>query len=143
MFEFASQPRADLGARRSTTIRLQRCSRHWPSERRWPSPIRIEHEHTHDETAPCESALQELYLYLDGELTPEKRTVIKEHLDDCNPCFEAFDFEAELRIVISKHCREEVPDSLRERVARAAPGLRRALGRRLAVTDAPDIVRGR
>jgi mycothiol system anti-sigma-R factor len=75
------------------------------------------HEHSHDET-PCESALQELYLYLDGELTPEKRTAIKSHLDDCNPCFEAFDFEAELRIVISKHCREEVPDSLRERVAR-------------------------
>ena len=74
------------------------------------------HEHGH-EVSPCESALQELYLYLDGELTNEKRSVIKEHLDDCNPCFEAFDFEAELRIVISKHCREEVPESLRERVA--------------------------
>ncbi len=75
------------------------------------------HDHDHDAT-PCESALQELYLYLDGELTPEKRSTIKSHLDDCNPCFEAFDFEAELRIVISKHCRDEVPDSLRERVAR-------------------------
>ncbi len=76
------------------------------------------HDHDHgDDASPCESALQELYLYLDGELTNEKRSVIKSHLDDCNPCFEAYDFEAELRIVISKHCREEVPESLRERVA--------------------------
>jgi mycothiol system anti-sigma-R factor len=76
------------------------------------------HDHDHgDSSSPCESALQELYLYLDGELTIEKRTVIKMHLDDCNPCFEAYDFEAELRIVISKHCREEVPESLRQRVA--------------------------
>jgi mycothiol system anti-sigma-R factor len=76
------------------------------------------HHHDHDdEVSPCESALKELYLYLDGELTTEKRTVIKVHLDDCNPCFEAYDFEAELRIVISKSCREEVPESLRRRVA--------------------------
>jgi len=74
-------------------------------------------DHDHDDETPCEAALQELYLYLDGELTDEKRTIIKSHLDDCNPCFEAFDFEAELRIVISKRCREEVPDALRERVA--------------------------
>ena len=80
------------------------------------------HDHDHDET-PCEAALQELYLYLDGELTPEKRTTIEHHLDDCSPCFEAFDFEAELRLVISKRCREEVPDSLRERVARQLEAL--------------------
>ena len=73
--------------------------------------------HEHDET-PCEAALQELYLYLDGELTPEKRTTIKSHLDDCSPCFEAFDFEAELRTVISKRCREQVPESLRDAVAK-------------------------
>ena len=72
----------------------------------------------HDHSAtPCEEALQELYVYLDGELTEEKRTVIRGHLDDCNPCFEAFDFEAELRIVISARCRDEVPESLRDRIA--------------------------
>ena len=74
------------------------------------------HGHDHSST-PCEEALQELYVYLDGELTAEKRTVIRGHLDDCNPCFEAFDFEAELRIVISTRCRDEVPESLRHRIA--------------------------
>jgi mycothiol system anti-sigma-R factor len=78
-----------------------------------------DHDHDHDHAdLPCESALQELYLFLDGELTADKRDQIKSHLDDCSPCFEAFDFEAELRTVISKRCRDEVPDSLREAVAR-------------------------
>ncbi|HEY5156118.1 MAG TPA: mycothiol system anti-sigma-R factor [Acidimicrobiales bacterium] len=79
-------------------------------------PLQDEHGHDHSAT-PCEEALQELYVYLDGELTEEKRGAIRGHLDDCNPCFEAFDFEAELRIVISTRCREEVPESLRDRIA--------------------------
>jgi mycothiol system anti-sigma-R factor len=76
------------------------------------------HGHDHDHSAtPCEEALKELYVYLDGELTEEKRTIITGHLDDCNPCLEAFDFEAELRIVISKRCHDDVPESLRMRIA--------------------------
>ena len=67
----------------------------------------------------CDDALHELYGYLDGELTVERRTIIQQHLDDCPPCYEAFDFEAELRMVISARCRDEVPDDLRARVADA------------------------
>jgi mycothiol system anti-sigma-R factor len=74
----------------------------------------------------CDDAVHQLYLYLDGELTPQKRELIQHHLDGCPPCFEAYDFEAELRIVIAQKCREQVPDHLRVRVARAlgldAPG---------------------
>jgi mycothiol system anti-sigma-R factor len=65
----------------------------------------------------CQDSLHELYTFLDGELTDEKRTTIHQHLDDCSPCLEAFDFEAELRIVIARRCHDEVPDSLRRRVA--------------------------
>ena len=67
----------------------------------------------------CDDALHELYGYLDGELTPERRNNIQHHLDDCPPCYEAFDFEAELRQVIAHKCREQVPDSLRFRIAEA------------------------
>ena len=67
----------------------------------------------------CDDALHELYGYLDGELTVERRTSIQRHLDDCPPCYEAFDFEAELRIVIARKCRDEVPESLRERIHKA------------------------
>ncbi len=67
----------------------------------------------------CTETLQELYEYLDGELTDDKRQHIEQHLNDCSPCYEAFDFEAELRMVIRKRCAETVPEELRQRIARA------------------------
>jgi len=67
----------------------------------------------------CTETLRELYLYLDGELTADDRTHIEQHLNDCSPCFEAFDFEAELRAVIRRRCSETVPDRLRRKVADA------------------------
>lgn len=67
----------------------------------------------------CQEALHELYTFLDGELTVEKREHIRVHLDDCNPCLEHYDFEAELRIVISTKCRESVPQSLKDKIARS------------------------
>lgn len=65
----------------------------------------------------CNDAIQELYTFLDGELTPDRRDAIRGHLDDCHPCLEAFDFEAELRLVVSHHCRATVPDALKARIA--------------------------
>ena len=70
-------------------------------------------------TPDCEESLKELYEFLDGELTVERRSTIRLHLEGCQPCYEAFDFEAELRIVVSTRCREQVPDELRARVAEA------------------------
>ena len=64
----------------------------------------------------CEESLRELYGYLDGALTVERRTVIKVHLEECSHCVEVFDFEVELRQVIAMRCREEVPESLRIRI---------------------------
>ncbi len=65
----------------------------------------------------CKDALETLYYFLDGELTAARRAVIQHHLDQCAPCLHAFDFEAELRSVVARSCREEVPDALRKRVA--------------------------
>lgn len=81
------------------------------------------HDHTGhgheslDARGNCDEALHELYTFLDGELTEHKRSKIKGHLDDCSPCLEVYDFEAELRLVIKHRCQEQVPDSLRQRVA--------------------------
>jgi len=71
------------------------------------------HDHDH---ANCGEAIDSLYEYIDGELTDDRRQDIRQHLDDCSPCFEAFDFEAELRIVVAQRCRDEVPDALRARI---------------------------
>lgn len=67
----------------------------------------------------CADSLHELYHFLDGELTDAKREHIQQHLDDCPPCYEAFDFEAEIKAYIANKCREQVPDSLRARIAEA------------------------
>ncbi len=67
----------------------------------------------------CNEALRELYTYLDGELTPERRRHISEHLSDCSPCLEAYDFQAEIQMVIAQKCRDEAPQQLKDKVARA------------------------
>ena len=72
----------------------------------------------------CEEALHELYTFLDGELTDDRRTRIRTHLDDCSPCLEVFDFEAELKRMVAKGCREQVPESLRTRVLDALAACR-------------------
>jgi mycothiol system anti-sigma-R factor len=64
----------------------------------------------------CYEAVEQLYHYLDGELTYERRVVIAMHLAECPPCGDAFEFEADLRIVIAQRCRERVPEGLRARV---------------------------
>jgi mycothiol system anti-sigma-R factor len=68
---------------------------------------------------PCEEALHELYHFLDGELTDTRRHLISSHLDGCSSCLGAFDFEVELRHVVSQRCRDSVPDALRDRIAKA------------------------
>jgi anti-sigma factor (TIGR02949 family) len=73
----------------------------------------------------CVEAIHTLYHFLDGELTEYRRVEIQQHLEGCLPCLEAFDFEAELRVVVSTCCRrDEVPEDLRARVVQAL----RALG---------------
>jgi mycothiol system anti-sigma-R factor len=71
------------------------------------------------EKRECTEAVEVLYHYLDGQLTDDRRVVIRRHLDDCPPCLDAFDFEAELRVVVAQKCRERVPEHLRLRVAQA------------------------
>ncbi len=71
------------------------------------------------DSSGCREAVSLLYSYLDGELTDERRAHIQQHLDECTPCLDAYDFEAELRIVIAQRCRDSVPATLRVRIAQA------------------------
>jgi mycothiol system anti-sigma-R factor len=71
---------------------------------------------TSESDVDCNETIERLYTYLDGELTDERRIEIKRHLDECPPCLDAFDFEADLRQVIADRCRDHVPDALRQRI---------------------------
>jgi mycothiol system anti-sigma-R factor len=71
------------------------------------------------QTMNCDEAVHQLYHFLDGELTEERRVLISEHLTYCGPCGGAAEFEVELRLVIANHCKDRVPESLIRRIADA------------------------
>ena len=72
-----------------------------------------------EDKGDCIESVHLLYHYLDGELTQERRVLIRQHLDDCPPCGQAFDFEAELRVVIAQKCRDQISPEHVDRVRKA------------------------
>lgn len=67
----------------------------------------------------CNEALHELYHLLSGELDDAKRVQIQEHLDQCSPCAEPYDFYAELRRTLQQRCRDSAPPDLLRRIEAA------------------------
>jgi anti-sigma factor (TIGR02949 family) len=64
----------------------------------------------------CDDLLHEVADFLHGELDPERTAQLRSHLEGCPPCFETADFQAQLRQLVSKRCREEVPADFQARV---------------------------
>jgi anti-sigma factor (TIGR02949 family) len=64
----------------------------------------------------CSDALDRLYEYIDGELTPEVKQKIRVHLDECSPCLDQADIERAVKALVSRSCHEHAPDGLRQRV---------------------------
>ena len=64
----------------------------------------------------CDKLLHELGHYLHGELPDDRADALRSHLDDCPPCFESADFQAQLKSLIAKRCGEQVPEGLRQRI---------------------------
>jgi mycothiol system anti-sigma-R factor len=69
--------------------------------------------------ADCEQTLRELEAFLDRELSDEAHVAIRSHLEGCMDCLQAFDFHAELKMVIASKCRnDEMPPGLMEKIER-------------------------
>jgi len=65
----------------------------------------------------CGQILDEVYLFLDLECSEERRSGIKEHLDECVPCLREFGIEQEVKVLVARCCgSERAPDELRERL---------------------------
>jgi mycothiol system anti-sigma-R factor len=82
----------------------------------WDSEMASSTSGGSDFSAECQEAINTLYHYLDGELTDERRTDVQRHLEGCPPCIKAFQFESQLKILVSRGCRDAVPEDLRQRV---------------------------
>lgn len=65
----------------------------------------------------CRSALQQLWDYVDGELTPERMEAVKRHLGECAHCVPQAEFAE--RFLAALHDTRDVrccPEALRARV---------------------------
>lgn len=69
--------------------------------------------------ADCAETLHELHAFLDDELSEPTKQAISGHLGQCLDCLQAFDFHAELRVVIRQKCsNDEIPPGLLARIER-------------------------
>lgn len=64
----------------------------------------------------CEKALQEIELFLDGELDPADEESLSAHLGGCPPCGDRAEFQRRLKAIVASKCCEEVPSTLRGRI---------------------------
>ena len=65
----------------------------------------------------CDDAIGQLYQYLDAEVDEPTAARVKHHLDDCSGCFDSFDFERRLKLVIKDCLTEDMPEELEQKVA--------------------------
>lgn len=68
----------------------------------------------------CRQTLERAYLILDGEkLAEPERTQIEAHLQECEPCWERWGVQKEMKRVVGRlrGC-EACPDDLKNRIGR-------------------------
>jgi mycothiol system anti-sigma-R factor len=67
----------------------------------------------------CEQTLRELETYLDRALSDDVLLSVNAHLHECAGCLQAYDFHAELRLVVRQKCStDELPADLVARIER-------------------------
>ena len=65
----------------------------------------------------CDDAVEHLYTYLDGELTPGIEKAVRGHLETCTDCFGHFEFEKTfLRFLEARAKAQGAPEPLRRRI---------------------------
>ena len=68
----------------------------------------------------CQKVLEQIELYLDGELPSPARAEIHTHLEACGPCMDHSEFKRYLKELLRLKCGcDEVPADLLERIRRS------------------------
>jgi mycothiol system anti-sigma-R factor len=77
----------------------------------------------------CAEVIEQVYLYLDGEIDDETRHKVREHLDECAPCLRKYGLEQDVKALVARCCGSDVaPDGLRERLTIKLKQVRVELG---------------
>jgi mycothiol system anti-sigma-R factor len=77
------------------------------------SPVSCGEHHKTD----CSEVLAEVYLYLDLECDDNRKSLIRDHLDECSPCLREYGIEHEVKALVARCCGDETaPAELRERL---------------------------
>lgn len=68
----------------------------------------------------CQEALERLYEYLDGELTPHAADEVRRHLALCQACYPEVRFTTEFHDALHRAARGQpvCPEALRKKIAR-------------------------
>ena len=77
----------------------------------------------------CSDVIEQVYLYLDGEINDEGRAKVRQHLDECAPCLRQFGLENDVKALVARCCGgDTAPDHLRERLVVRLQQVRVELG---------------
>jgi len=70
----------------------------------------------HHET-PCSEVLEQVYIYLDGEIDKGDYNKVRQHLDEGGPCLRQFDLDKAVKALVARSCGCEIAsDALRGKV---------------------------
>jgi mycothiol system anti-sigma-R factor len=65
----------------------------------------------------CQTVLEQIELYLDGEVEASLRVEIHRHLELCGPCMDHSEFQLRLKELLRSTCGcDEVPSDLADRI---------------------------
>src|SRR5438105_2817337 len=63
----------------------------------------------------CSEVIEQVYLYLDGEIDDEGRQKVREHLDECAPCLRQFGLEQDVKALFTSPPRSKWASPSRSR----------------------------
>ena len=65
----------------------------------------------------CSEVIEQVYLYLDGEIDDAQRAEVRQHLDECAPCLRQYGIENEVKALVARCCGgDHAPDGLKQRL---------------------------
>jgi len=66
---------------------------------------------------PCDEVIEQVYLFIDGEIGEEGKATIAQHLDECSPCLKEYGLEEAVKAIVRRSCgADRTPEELRAKV---------------------------